>query len=282
MHTIFEVKNILFNSEFSRFPYLNNFSENPYTYIKARYYMYCSVLLVYILLRTRIKPNVVTIAYILSGVLGGVLLAVPNLSCNIAGVFVFFNKGILDWSDGHLARIKYQPSLTGHILDVYGAVINSIGFSIGLGFFSLHHTEQEWLVYIIAIIPVLHGYKYTSFANIVILADIKNIISNSYQAKTGDHKSLNLKFTKNDNIYPRFVEFFRNFLDDRARTVDSILFLIFVDLYFQINIIFYVFILLTLKMLTQFLLTFIVGIRSRSAEAIADDICIYYMDKQHK
>ena len=38
-------------------PYFDDFFGNPYTYIKARYYMYASVLLVFVLLRTHIKPN---------------------------------------------------------------------------------------------------------------------------------------------------------------------------------------------------------------------------------
>ena len=128
---ITDIKKFIFNHQFKRFPYLNKFKENPYTYLKARYYMYCSVLLVYYLVKSRITPNMVTIAYALCGIIGGVLLSVPNVNCNIAGIIIFFNKGILDWSDGHLARIKYKTSLKGHILDVYGAYVNSIGFNIG-------------------------------------------------------------------------------------------------------------------------------------------------------
>ena len=123
------VKKIVFDQQFKKFPYLNKFKENPYTYLKARYYMYCSVFLVYLLLRSRITPNMVTISYCLCGVIGGILLSIPNFHLNIIGVFIFFSKGILDWTDGQLARIKYKPTLTGHILDVYGATLNSIGLS---------------------------------------------------------------------------------------------------------------------------------------------------------
>ena len=46
--SIKDVKKIVFEQQFKKFPYLNKFKENPYTYLKARYYMYCSVFLVYL------------------------------------------------------------------------------------------------------------------------------------------------------------------------------------------------------------------------------------------
>ena len=52
-----ELKDIIFNHEFKRFPYLNNFKKNPYTYLKARYYMYGSTLLLFFLFKSPIKPN---------------------------------------------------------------------------------------------------------------------------------------------------------------------------------------------------------------------------------
>ena len=79
--------------------------------------------------------------------LASILLSIPNFYLNILGVFIF-NKSILDWSDGHLARIKYKPTLTGHILDVYGGVINSIGLTIGLGFFAFNQSSHEFLIYL--------------------------------------------------------------------------------------------------------------------------------------
>ena len=70
--SLLNIKKFIFQKQLKRFPYLKNFKQNPYTYLKARYYMYCSVLLVYFLLKTRITPNMVTIVYGLSGVIGGI------------------------------------------------------------------------------------------------------------------------------------------------------------------------------------------------------------------
>jgi hypothetical protein len=219
-----DIKKFIFKHQFKRFPYFNEFGKNPYTYIKARYYMYCSVLLVYFLIKSRITPNMVTIAYGLCGVVGGVLLAVPNLYCNIFGIIVFFNKGILDWSDGHLARIKYKTTLKGHILDVYGAHLNSIGFNIGLGFFVLNQTGYELLIYPIATIAFLYGGLPTLLGKNIILDELRtNKIKNMITKHNIDdsRKKNNPKYNKTK--YPKWIIYFKGFLDDRARSLDFIL-----------------------------------------------------------
>ena len=87
-------------------------------------------------MRKRVTPNLVTLFY----GLGGICFSIPNIYFNLFGVIIFFSKGILDWSDGHLAILKYYPTLTGHLLDIYGARLNSISLTIGLGFFTFHQT----------------------------------------------------------------------------------------------------------------------------------------------
>ena len=46
-------------------PFLNDWKNNPYTFIKARFYMEMSAILVYFLLRVKAKPNTITILYAL-------------------------------------------------------------------------------------------------------------------------------------------------------------------------------------------------------------------------
>jgi len=249
------IKKFIFKIEFKRFPYLDHFKKNPYTYLKARYYMYCSVLLVYFLIKTRITPNMVTIAYGLCGIIGGVLLAVPNLYCNIAGIFIFFNKGILDWSDGHLARLKYKTSLKGHILDVYGAHLNSIGFNIGLGFFVINQTGYELLIYPIVTIAFLYsGMPSILGKNIIInelmVNKVKNMITKHNIEQPSKTNHLRYKKPK----YPKWITFFKGFLDDRARSVDLILLVMIIDINFNSNFSLYFFLLVYMKNLSKFLL----------------------------
>ena len=267
-----ELKVIIFEQQFSKFPYLNDFSTNPYTFLKARYYMYSSVLLVYVLLKTNITPNMVTIAYGVSGVIGGVLLAVPNIYFNIAAVLVFFNKGILDWSDGHLARLKYSPTLTGHILDEYGASINSIGLIMGVGFFSINQTGYTFLMYPIAIAGFLHSEKYTSFGKNVILSQLNKLMTER-EAVACDSTVASQGISENHAIkFHWIISIFRNILDDRARSVDLVLVIVLLDCYFNYSLTLYVFLLFFLKLSAQFVLSIIVGVRSKWAESVIDNI----------
>ena len=275
--SIGDLKVVMFKRFFSEQPYFNDFLGNPYTYIKARYYMYSSVLLVYALLRTRITPNMVTIAYVLSGVVGGVLLSIPDFFCNVAAVFIFFNKSILDWSDGTLARLKYGSTLTGHILDEYGAIVNSIGLIVGLGFFAMHQTGYTFLIYPIAIVAFLHSTKYTSFGMSVILMNLNELMGKK-RIDSGDSEegAIENEIPSVDQIikYPRLAVYFRNILDDNARSVDFILMTVLLDYYFNYNLTFYIFLLIVLKMLVKFILSIVIGVRSKWAESVIDNIAI--------
>src|SRR4030065_481052 len=90
---------------------VNDWKKNPYTWFKSRFYIAFSAILVFLLLRTRIHPNTITLIYALCGLVGGVLLAIPNNITIFLGIFIFFSKGILDWSDGLLARITNRTSV---------------------------------------------------------------------------------------------------------------------------------------------------------------------------
>ena len=181
--SIIELKEIIYNQQFKKFPYLKEFKKNPYSYLKGRYYIYCSIFLVHFLLKTRITPNMVTLAYCFCGVIGCILLSIPNFYLNILGAVVFFNKSILDWSDGHLARIKYKATLTGHILDVYGGFLNSIGLTVGLGFFAFNQSGHEFLIYLIVVSACLHSEVYTSVGKKLILENLNKLI---FQNKNDD------------------------------------------------------------------------------------------------
>tara|TARA_B100000989_G_C19443826_1_gene428567 strand:+ start:127 stop:984 length:858 start_codon:yes stop_codon:yes gene_type:complete len=250
-----DIKKFIFKVEFKRFPYLNKFKQNPYTYLKARYYMYCSVLFVYFLMKSRITPNMVTIAYGLCGIIGGVLLAVPNLYCNVAGIIIFFNKGILDWSDGHLARLKYKTTLKGHILDVYGAYLNSISFNIGLGFFVINQTGYELLIYPIVTIAFLYsGMPSILGKNIIVNELMANKVKNMISKHNIEYPNKKNHFRYKKPKYPKWITFFKGFLDDRARSVDFILLVMIIDLNYNYNFSLYLFLLLYMKNLFKFLL----------------------------
>jgi phosphatidylglycerophosphate synthase len=266
--TLASIKKIVFDSTLTRMPHLKSFSGGPYTFLKARYYMYWSIFLLYMLIPTGIQANTVTILYGFAGILGAVLLSMDNQVCTLLAIFVFFNKGILDWTDGHLARIKSQTSKTGHVLDEYGAILNSIGLAVGLGFFVMHATGMTWLLYIIPLMPFFHGAKYTSFAKAVVL-DNQREGQTSKSTIADLPKKSEEKKTAFSALLPSFITNLSSLMDDRARSVDFILLIIAIDTYFGTYYSLINFALIFLRLFAQFSLSFIFGVRNRFAEKIS-------------
>ncbi len=272
--SIIELKNIIFSYEYSKAPYLADFYGNPYTFIKSKYYMYCSVALVYVLLKTRIKPNAVTIAYVLCGIATAILLAIPNVTCNVAAVIIAFNKGILDWSDGHLARLKYEPSLTGHLLDEYGASINSIGFFLGLGFFAMHQSNYELLIYLIPATMFLYAEKYQTVSSVGMINGLSEFINcekNRIKPSEGKTSATNKEVEVKKGLNLVWGRTFGILLDGRARSVDFISLIILMDIYFGIALSFYVFSLVFLGILIKFILSLVLGVRHKWAEQVFEN-----------
>jgi phosphatidylglycerophosphate synthase len=75
------------------------------------------------LLRTPLSPNAITLAGIALGVAGGCLLAAPGAGALLAAVLCLIASGVLDCSDGELARLRLAESRLGHALDVGGDTV---------------------------------------------------------------------------------------------------------------------------------------------------------------
>jgi phosphatidylglycerophosphate synthase len=79
------------------------------------------------------SPNAVTVAFMVSGVLGAILAAVPGVLAAI-GVFVLYQLYLLfDCSDGELARYTGRFSATGVFLDRMGHYMCEALLLAGLG-----------------------------------------------------------------------------------------------------------------------------------------------------
>lgn len=76
-----------------------------------------------ILLRTPISPNMVTVLGIAIGVAGGLLLGASSGTGVTLGVLCLVASGVLDCSDGELARLRFAESRLGHVLDVTGDTV---------------------------------------------------------------------------------------------------------------------------------------------------------------
>jgi len=216
---------------------MNDWVSHPYTFLKSRFYMETSCLLVYLAQFTNITANMFTMTYALLGVLGSILIALNSDIFILTGLIILFTKNVFDWGDGLLAKIKGQSSDLGGLLDHWGAIVGSYTFIAGLGFYLFNKNNDELFLIISFLIILLKSLNLKDFAYQISMYDLfrtknkKNILNRLNLKKKSDYLLYKSNFIIN---IKRFIQ---NFLDDRARSVDFILLLIFID-NFYLNIIF--------------------------------------------
>ncbi len=231
-------KHNLDNSE-----YIGNFLANPYSYLKARYYFLTANFIVYAIQNLDFNPRYLTFIYILQGFLAMILLNVENIYLNLLSLFLFFSKGTFDWADGHYARLKNKTSLTGHIIDIYGARLNSVFFLIGLGLFQYQKYYNDYFLYMLIFLPIFM-FGYLEKYSYQIIFNKLNNIELDVNIDTDKTKKISSGFFGSINNYRHY---FINFLDDRSRTVDLIILILFIELYSNINFSYIFFILIFIK-----------------------------------
>lgn len=85
-----------------------------------------------LLLPTALTPNGVTLVGVLLGVAGGLLLGLPGPFAVVVGVLCLVASGVLDCSDGELARLRFTESRLGHALDVGGDTLVHVALLTGI------------------------------------------------------------------------------------------------------------------------------------------------------
>jgi hypothetical protein len=247
--TIRKLRNEQYSYSINLYPYLNNWKKNPYTFLKSIFYMESSAVFVWLLLKTKIKPNTVTIVYGIAGIVTGILLSIPNNYTIFIALIIAFTKGILDWSDGHFARITGQTSLTGHILDSYGAHLNSLGLQSGLGMYVAYRADTLLFYYLVPLLLFFRAGSIIRYSKAILFEEIssENNVSlfqdNDSQGKNQD----NININSLERLYSKYKNLFIGFLDDRARSVDLICLIILLEIVFPINISWIVFLLILVK-----------------------------------
>jgi len=240
------------------YPFLDDWKRNPYTFLKMRFYMEVSSVLIYWFLRVGIKPNTLTMIYISCGIVGGVLLSIPMKITIYLALFIFFSKSIIDNCDGHVARITNRVSLTGGILDNYGSLINSLGFWGGFGFYLAHYTGSNIFYYLIPVLFFFYAadlHQYASYQIVHYAAwDRKKIHCVNSSIGYGAIKSSYRLVRGAIYIFEYFCNFIQNkFPDDRARTVDLVCTFIILELHSEFFISWILFILFFLKKFILFI-----------------------------
>lgn len=212
-------------------------NSSPYTKFKSIIYIELSSILIFFLQNKSITPNVITLIYALTGVIGGILLSTGNNKLIIIATIMFFFKSFLDWSDGYLAKIKNKTSELGAVLDEWGGFIGYYSFLCGFGILLFKQTEQ--IIYLILTLLIVFSK----------ICDLKFFIYLTTLDKLKEKKISKIEIVnKKKNVNKKYktfkiANFFKNFFDDRARTYDFISLLILIDIFYYDtllpNLIFY-------------------------------------------
>ena len=118
-----------------------------------------SLLLTWLLLKTRITPNTITVMAIFSGVLCGIFYAIGNFW---AGSFFMFFGHILDCTDGNLARAKNQFSPIGKWLDMIGDRLSHSFVLAGVSIYFFNQSNSTIWSYLALIdLILLLNYYYS-------------------------------------------------------------------------------------------------------------------------
>ena len=182
--------------------------------------------------------------YVVSGIVGVLLLGSTEENLIIAGVIVFFLFGIFDWMDGLLARVTKKISTLGSVLDPWSGYVSSFSYLIGLGLYLFNATQEIHFIYLMVLIITIRAIDLKNYSYYYLMYTFyKNFKS---QKKKNRKKN---KLEKNKHNLPKILiylkNFFQSFLDERARTYDTIgLIILFELMYDKIlltDIIYYLF-----------------------------------------
>jgi hypothetical protein len=128
----------------------------------------------------RLSPTAVTLAGTAVGVLGGVMLYEPRLALPAFVLIVL--HGVLDSSDGQLARMTGRTSELGRVLDGAAGYVTHVAIYLAIGAGALMHgaSPSIWLLAIGAgVANVIHAQLYDYHRSAYAAAAIKGVVEGS-------------------------------------------------------------------------------------------------------
>jgi phosphatidylglycerophosphate synthase len=143
---------------------LTKWTQHPYTKFKSYYYIEFGAILAYFLLKTRVTPNAVTLAYALCGIVAAVLMVFDNDASRLCALFIWFSKSVPDWIDGYIARTRGLTSRLGALLDSWGAHVNVIAFQVGVSIYVALTTSSDTALYLAILILSSHAVNFRHHA----------------------------------------------------------------------------------------------------------------------
>jgi len=220
-----KIRNELYEVQFTRWKHLLNF-RSPYSLLKAIYYIETASFFLFTTQRIIKSPNLVTFFYILSGLLGAVLIHSSDSDLFLIGLFLVFTKGTFDWADGPLARRLNKTSFIGHALDVYGAYLNDLAFRVSFIFFTIKYFPDLSFLLPIFLFIVVTG-KFSQHADI--------LFSQKEESQSEKNNSF-IQEVENPIQSKGLIKWYfiyEAFLDSRARSIDFLLLMLLLNYLFE-------------------------------------------------
>ena len=190
-----------------------NYQNHNYGLIIDRYACSISPIITKLLLKTNLIPNQATILMMLSGIVGAVMFAVPNIWSKIVGIVFIHLWYIIDCSDGELARIKKQFSKFGTEIDYTAHILNHPLFNMAflISMIQLNKYDIVFLMSIFMVIIVVN----LIFRNLVMFKNEyrKRMSEQIEKSKNGSDELVQktnyiVKFFDNMTVYPNYALIF--------------------------------------------------------------------------
>ena len=248
MKAIAVIKKEIYDNVRQRRPYVfNEWKWYSYRKFKARLYINGASLFTYFFLKIPISANVVTLIYVLMGIFGGILLALPSKFSVIVAITFFYFRGIFDWTDGVIARFKKQTSISGCIFDSYGALAGWVSLWTGMGFYLSNNTSYLFY-YMIPILPAIFAADLHLNARETFIYHY--LIKKEYRNTKNNFKDIlaknNISSNKGHSKIEKIKYYINKIFEHNARTVDIICLMILIETFS------------TLRILWVFYLTFLI------------------------
>ena len=208
---------------------------NIYSKIKTVLNLELACLMIYVLLRTKIPPNIVSIFGVFWVLLGALLINFENNILIYSGVLILFFKLVPDYADGQLASLKKQTTTIGHELDVWAGNIGTPIAMSGFFIYSIKNNPvgQLDLFYLIFLVTNIFSFADLRFY----LSKFKKTYYDKF-LKTHTQKMINNKFINitSSNFLLNAIKFFH--FDGSSRYIDFLLLLLILELNFDIQILY--------------------------------------------
>ena len=237
-YTLADIFREIYDYHKKYYAYIFDWPWYSYRKYKAIFYFNTAAILTHLFLKTPISPNGITAIYLLTGIIGGVLIAAPSKALVMTGLVIFFLRPSLDSCDGLVARLKGQTSSAGEVLDPYASDVGWVFLWSGVGIYLGNYTNHLFYCFS-PVVPLFFALSY-DFYYILKVTHTRTSVCGpksagvaGEQAKGDDAANIPTSFSR----LGKFKSLVDEIFEFNARTVDLLLLLIAIELFSNLRIV---------------------------------------------